>query len=301
MNLTSRPSRVELKHILYLTDFSEPSESALRFAAELARGYDAEIHALHVVLPPLFGYNSPSITQSSIGISEERAREEMLRIDSELAGLSHDSSIEIAPQIWPAVENAINTQQIQMIVLGTRGRTGTQRLLLGSVAEEIFRRSPVPVLTIGPQIRVEPHHAGKFHRVLLAMDFTPASLAALPYAFSIAEESGGRIDLLHVIPQRDRNAEAAGGDFSVSESMHRLHVLAGDDDKLSCRPHAIVRYGNPAEQILTAARELNADLIVLGARPEELHLGDATHIKRMTAHAVVARARCPVLTATQRA
>lgn len=294
-------NHITFKNILYLTDFSQPSEAALPFLASLARAYGSSVHALHVLMPPMFGYTSPALTDPAIEVWEQRAREDMDRVSSYLTGLPHECLIERGGEIWPLVANAIQQRNIDLIVVGTHGRTGAQRLLLGSVAEEIFRMAQAPVLTIGPEVRTEPHNDAKFHRILFATDFTPASVAAVPYAFSLAEEASAKIYTLNVIRERSHAAEKLGSKDSASEAMHGLHELCTEEDAIWCRPHAIVRYGEPGREILNVSRELGADLIVLGVRSGVGHLGAATHAKRATAHNVVAHARCPVLTVAERA
>jgi len=167
---------------------------------------------------------------------------------------------------------------------------------MGSVAEEIFRRSHVPVLTIGPAEHGGAHKAAKFRRVLLATDFGAESLAAAPYAFSMAQENNAELILLHVMrhpesPLTERGAEDAKSDISA-----RLHETVPEAAELWCRPEAVVRTGDPAQQIVNVAKERHADLIVLGIRDKEGFLGAATHLGRATAHKVVAHATCPVLT-----
>src|SRR5438477_11765952 len=103
-----------------------------------------------------------------------------------------------AESVWSPVEQALNECEVDMVILGTHGRTGAMKLLLGSVAEEIFRRSRVPVLTIGPSVQKGAHGGGQFHRVMLATDFTPEATGAAPYAISMAQEHQARLLLLTV-------------------------------------------------------------------------------------------------------
>jgi nucleotide-binding universal stress UspA family protein len=292
-------SHITFSNILYLTDFSQPSEAALPFVASVARGYGSSVHALHVLMPPMFGYTSPALIDPATEVWDQRAREDMDRVSSYLAGLPHECLVERGPEIWPPVANAIRQHDIDLIVIGTHGRTGAQRLLLGSVAEEIFRLAPMPVLTIGPEIHTEPHNDAKFRRILFATDFSRASVAAVPYAFSLAEENNAKIYTLNVIRTRSHAAEKMGSKESAAEAMERLHGLCTEEDEVWCRPHAIVRYGEPGREILNVSRELGADLIVIGVRGGT-HPGAAAHVKRATAHNVVARAGCPVLTVAER-
>ena len=121
------------------------------------------------------------------------------RIDSELTGLEHETIVDWSIDLWDAVQKTIKEKHIDLIVMGTHGRTGADKFFMGSVAEEIFRRSPVPVLTIGPDVRSSVHTGGRFHRVLFPTDFTDASLGAAPYAISLAQENNARLVLLHVM------------------------------------------------------------------------------------------------------
>lgn len=288
--------RISLKNILYLTDFSEPSEAALPFAVSIAREYGAKVHAFHVLIPVGYTYMTPELTAAALEAEEEVARDNMRRVESHLVGLPHESVIERGVGIWPLLEEMIKEQAIDLIVLGTHGRTGAQKLLLGSVAEEVFRRSHVPVLTIGPAEHGGAHKAAKFRRVLFATDFGAESLAAAPYAFSMAQENNAELILLHVmrhpeIPLTEREAEAA-----KTNVLAQLHEIVPAMAELWCRPEASVQTGDPAEQIVNVAKERHADLIVLGIRDKRGFMGAATHLGRATAHKVVAHATCPVLT-----
>lgn len=289
-------ARVTVNNILYLTDFSEPSEAALPFAAAIAREYGAKIYAYHALIPAAYVYTTPELVQTGIEAQEEAAEINMKRAEAQLVGVPHEMVVERSIGIWPSLEQAVKDYKADLVVLGTHGRTGAQKLLLGSVAEEVFRRSRVPVLTIGPGARRGSHAGAKFHHVLYATDFSKESLAAAPYAISMAEENQARLVLLHVMrpsttPLSEREAQDA-----LSNATFQLHEIVPASAELWCTAEAIVREGNPAEKILEVAKEKGADLIVLGVRDRGTHLGAATHLERATAHKVVAHAACPVLT-----
>jgi len=296
MNGLQAEARVMLKNILFLTDFSEPSELAIPFAVALAREYDAKVHALHVLVPIPLAYASPETVGSAIEGMEEGAQAEMQRLDSQLAGVTHETSVVRDASVWSSIERAITDRDINLVVLGTHGRTGAAKLLLGSVAEDIFRRATVPVLTIGPSVRTGAHRGGHFHRVLFATDFSREAQGAAPYAISIAEENQAKLLLLHVMRDPADRKSAQSKPESVANIMHELYEIVPPTAENWCRPEATVRFGAPADKILEAARELDADLIVLGVRDPGKRIGAATHLERATAHKVVARAACPVLT-----
>ena len=296
MSLTSAESRVSLKNILYATDFSGPSESALPFALTMAREYDSKIIALHVLLPVTYGFAPPESAAVVADGLEERAKAEMQRIESQLAGLPNDVLIERDLGVWAAISRFIEEKDVDLIVLGTHGRTGAQKVLMGSVAETIFRQSPVPVLTIGPRVGRGLHGAARFRRILFATDFTTESLAAVPYAVSLAQEHQAYLTLLHVVRPFPGNAVKDDKSQSAAAILYRLHELIPAEADLWCHPETVVEYGEPAERILAAVHERNADLVVLGVRGAQGRLGAATHLERATAHKVVAQADCPVLT-----
>jgi len=287
--------RIELKNVLLLTDFSEPSESALRFAATIARQYGAELHALHVLVPRPLLYTSPE-AMAGIAAMEEAAACEMQRVDSQLAGVSHETTTMRAPDVWTAVEQAVAASNADLLVLGTHGRTGLQKLMLGSVAEEVFRKATVPVLTIGPHVRGGAHGGGRFHRVLYATDFSAEAKAAAPYALSLAQEAQAQLVLLHVMTTSGENGARGAAASSIADAMHKLLELAPEEAKLWCRPEPVVQYGQVAERILEEARGRKADLVVLGVRAPEGPVALATHTPRSVAYRVVANAPCPVLT-----
>lgn len=294
--LTEAGARVTLNNILYLTDFSEPSEAALPFAAAVAREYGAKIFAYHALIPAAYVYTTPELVQTGIEAQEEAAEINMKRAEAQLVGVPHEMIVERSIGIWPSLEQAVKDYKADLVVLGTHGRTGAQKLLLGSVAEEVFRRSRVPVLTIGPGARRGLHAGAKFHHVLYATDFSKESLAAAPYAISMAEENQARLILLHVMrPSTTPLSEREAQDV-LSNATFQLHEIVPASAELWCTAEAIVREGNPAEKILEVAKEKAADLIVLGVRDRGTHLGAATHLERATAHKVVAHAACPVLT-----
>jgi nucleotide-binding universal stress UspA family protein len=211
-------------------------------------------------------------------------------------GLTHDTAIKRGFDVWPTVEDAILEHKPDLIVLGTHGRTGAQKLIMGSVAEEIFRRSPVPVLTIGPAVNRGLHSGARFHRILFATDFTPESLAAAPWAISMAQENLARLILLNVLRQREVSPNERIAEETVAHAMYQLHKLVPPSAELWCRPEAFVQYGDPAHKILDLAQERGVDLIVLGVREATGYVGATTHLARTTAQNVVAHAHCPALT-----
>jgi len=288
--------RLTLNNVLLLTDFSEPSEVAIPFAMAIAREYESKVYALHVLTPVPLAYASPHSVAAAMEGLEERAQTGMQRVDAQLVGVPHETVIVRGESVWASVEQALSECAIDLVILGTHGRTGAIKLLLGSVAEEIFRRASAPVLTIGPSVRKGVHSGGKFRRVLFATDFTKEAQSAAPYAISMAQQNQARLLILHVMRDPHFNKRSKTPEDTVANAMHQLYELFPPQAELWCRPEATVRFGNPAERILDATIEIGADLIVLGVRAAAGHLDAATHLERTIAHKVVAHATCPVLT-----
>ncbi len=296
MVTTHAGTRIAFKNVLFSTDFSAASEAALPFAVAIARRFGAKLYTFHVLTPMPYDYSTPMLAETLIEAQEEAVRTDMQRLESQLSGVPHEAIVELGLEIWPIIEREAAKHGVDLLVFGTHGRTGPQRLLLGSIAEEVFRRSLIPVLTIGPHVTSSVHNDGRFHSVLFATDFTPESLAAAPYAISLAQENQAKLTLLHIIPERNGQAEYRGSANSVADAMAKLHDLVPSEAELWCRPNTTVEFGRPSDGILEAARKSKADLIVLGVRGAKGHLGAATHVERATAHNVVVRATCPVLT-----
>lgn len=297
MKTVAAPIEIKFTNILYLTDFSEPSEAALPFALTFARVFGAKIHALNLLIPPGYVYTTPDLTAVAIAAEEDTARTEMKNLVPKLAGLPYSAVVERATEVWEPVKRALTENNIDLIVLGTHGRTGRQKLLLGSVAEEIIRRSNVPVLTIGPSLRANAQTVAGLHRILFATDFSPESSAAAPYAVSLAKREGGRLILVHVVPKTRPagGTDASSASISVAEAMHRLYQIPSKAADLNGPPEVAIEYGDPAERIVETARQRDADIIVLGIRAARGVPGAATHLERPIAHKIIVNAPCPVL------
>jgi len=226
--------------------------------------------------------------------AEEQAKFEAKQLHEILASVPHDVCV-CEGDLWPTITDKVRQHDIDMIVIGTRGRTGVKRALLGSVAEEIFRRAPCPVLTVGPHISKDTERRLEMKEILYATDFSPESLSALPYALSLAQEHQARLTILHVVEEH-KTGELVHAENYVESELRRLRELVPSDAKSWCEPNFRVEKGPVAEKILEIAVALGADLIVLGARGAAGHMGATTHVFRPTAHRVVTQAECPVLT-----
>lgn len=275
------------KKILYATDFSKQSNIALPFALSIAHKYGSKLLAVHVVTPPPLDKLELIEVQALEAQALREAHDSLEETERRLGGVSHRAVLRKG-EIWHELSEISKDENVDLIVLGTHGRAGVSKLILGSVAERIFRQSTCPVLTIGPNVSAEPGSVADIHTILCPIDFTEASLAAFPYAVSLAKENKARLYLLNVVP----------GPLLESQGLEltaRLKALVPAEADLWCEPKAFVESGDAGEIILEQAEELAIDLIVLGIRPVSTLAGTKTHLGTATAYDVVRRAICPVL------
>jgi nucleotide-binding universal stress UspA family protein len=287
-------TRIEIKNILFPTDFSPAGNVPILYATELAKRFGAKICALHV-RPPVI---NPTTEPATWGVLEKAAKEETdaqkKLLQEFFPGIKPEIMIE-AGDFWQTLETAVEKHHTDLIVLGTHGRTGAGKFLLGSKAEEIFRRASCAVLTVGPHAPAKAPRSGEFTEILYATDFGRESSTAAHYAVSLAQEFQARLTLLHVIPQEKSGDLILPADQAAS-SARRLHKLVPVEAELWCVPQFTVEAGPVAEKILEVAETRKADLIVLGVHRPSGFPGAATHLPIAIAHKVVTHAKCPVLT-----
>lgn len=288
MNTLTSKTRIDLKNILFTTDFSPAALAALPYATGLARHYEANLYALHVRIP-LSPEALPVVQKAAI--DEERAGIQTLR---ELAAEAAPFVLVEEGLLWPTIESVVKNNNIDLIVSGTRGRTGLGKLLLGSVAEEIVRSASCPVLTVGPHSPSEPK-AGGFTEILYATDFSSDFGVAAAFAISLAQEYEAQLTLLHVVDNL-KTGELIRAEELIPAAERRLHELVSPEVEVWSAPQYLVEQGDPAEKILDVAHRRRSDLIVLGVRHAGGVPGAATHLPIATAHKIVASAKCPVLT-----
>jgi nucleotide-binding universal stress UspA family protein len=281
------PQTVTFENVLFATDFSKQSNTALPFALSIAHKYGSKIFAAHVIAPPPLGNLTMIEVQALAAQAVREAHECVDGVERQLGAIPHEGLVKRG-EIWAELSAIAKEKKIDLIVLGTHGRAGVSKFLMGSIAERIFRQSTCPVLTVGPHVSGEPRSVADIHTILCPVDFSAASLAAVPYAVSLAVENKARLYLLNVSPIPVDESEEAS-------LKARLKAMVPQEATLWCEPKAYVESGDAAEKILEEAEELGVDLVVLGIRPVSTLAGARTHLGTATAYKVVSRAICPVL------
>jgi nucleotide-binding universal stress UspA family protein len=301
-------SLVAVKNVLFATDFSEASEAALPYAAAFSEYFGSQLHLTHVLpdvklLRP--GAPDPAVFGPIYEDAHGNAHDKMRRLSKRLKSAPHQVYVRHG-DIARVVSDMVQELEIDLVIAGTHGRTGLGRLIMGSVAEEILRQAPCPVLTVGPNVvgasvrslsrfaRDAKLSAAEIRDVLYATDFRQQSNEAAVLAASVANAFGAKLGMLNVVEDYgDHLSEDPG---PVEASLKKLRELLPTDLDLEHAPELLAQFGVAADSILQTAAERESDLIVLGARPANGHLKAATHLSAAVAHRIIVGANCPVLT-----
>jgi len=287
-------SPVGLKNILIATDYSPASNRAIGFAAALAARFEATLYALHADEP--VNYAVPAQYWKA---ERDASRIAAGQFGAELRKLSPGVKSEIVVaegSAWQVINRTVKDKEIDLLVLGTRGRRGIPKFLLGSAAEEILRRATCPVLTVGPRAlswEVLPLEGAP---ILYVTDFSPEAYAAAPLAIAWACELNATLTLLHVLE------DGAALNFNrplepTDAARHLLERLLPEDAGSRFAYRLQVERGQAAEKIVDTAEGIRAALIVAGARGPAGFPGATEHFSTSTLHKVIAQAPCAVLSA----
>jgi nucleotide-binding universal stress UspA family protein len=296
---------IEIRRILCPVDFSDFSRRALAHAVAIARWYESTVTLVHVcAIVPVAAFPPGAAVPPSAGLmSEDR--------DALLAALKRFADAEVGPNAAVAFDisegstaaeilAAADRLPADLLVMGTHGRSGFERLILGSVTERVLAKASCPVLTVPRGVPdVAPVPAVLFKRIVCAIDFSECSRHALTYAMSIAQEADAHLTVVHVLelPPDDVLARSRGlheyVEIAGGEARVRLREAVPDSVRAYCTVDTVLATGKPYREILRIAGEQQADLVVIGSRGrgaiDRLLFGS-------TAQHLVRQATCPVLT-----
>lgn len=292
MNTLEPAVALSLKNILLATDFSSGSETAVKYAQALARRHGSRVYAIHVNSPDSYNLLDPDAFAITFNAPQANSKNIPDVLHGLLTGLPSQTPMRQG-QVWEVISDVVKRNEIDLLVLASHGRHGIPRLVLGSVAEDVFRNVSCPVLTVGPDVKPCNSREMKIKKVLLATQFEAGSTAPL-HAALLCNEFGAELTILHVA---DESKAAANGKTSKGIAQQLMSVVP-PEACLGQKPVCVVKYGLPSAKILEVAQQMRADLIVLGARhPETARIN--SHLLWATAAQVIAEAECPVLTVRQ--
>ncbi|MFH1422946.1 MAG: universal stress protein [Planctomycetota bacterium] len=304
---------IDIKKILVPTDFSDTANKAANHAAMLAKTFNAKLTLLNVI-EPNFAPVSVSTGDITVELSqiaevfqksyEEHVNKQLQEIAKSEQMQSSGGCDTVYLNDYPpsaTIAKYAKSNEIDLIVIGTHGRTGLSEWFFGSTTERLLRIAPCPVLTIGPGADKDVKEE-VFDHILFPFDLSEASKHALRYACSFAEKYKAKLELLHVVEYRNlpdsytvRGKEIFNTITDLEERI--LDKMAEEVNSLYGGTHPlnaefVVQEGKPFEQIINFANEIKSKLIVIG------NTGiNETHGHRLgsTAENVMPRAKCPVL------
>lgn len=285
------------RKILCPIDFSPGSQRALRAAVKLAKSGETELVVAHAWHQPVFAYAGempfPATLVEEMVAGEEAALASAVR-DAQDLGASRVSARFLTGVPWQCIcEVAEADPEIDLVVLGTEGRTGMKKLLLGSVAEKVVRHAPCSVLAVRGK-----NGTATFAHILCAVDFSPSAREAMKLAARLAEPGGLGIVLAHVleISSRISGAPAFAEPIETAEGAATKHLeeLAAELRTKTRVPVATrTRTGSPAAQVLSLLdAEPSFDLVVVGSHGRT---GLSRTILGSVSERIVRHAPCPVL------
>lgn len=290
---------IAIRKILCPVDTSDFSRRAVQHALALGGWYEAEVTVLYVrpvVVTPALWFGTPPVLPPEPDGRDE-AIESIRAFVREAAG---GTPVTIAVTDGAVVDEIVRVAgdlPADLLVMGTHGLSGFERLLLGSVTEKALRKAPCPVLTV-PRLaaaQTEPPHV-TFTTIVCGVDRSAASRRALDYALSLAQEAGGRLVLVHTIEDLSEEDARFAGHFNTPECWSRIapeiradyQALVPADARVWCDLEVVVPQGKPYHELLKVATDRGAELIVVGTAGSSMPFGTTTqHVLRGAA--------CPVL------
>jgi nucleotide-binding universal stress UspA family protein len=285
---------IRLRKILCPVDFFPGSLQAFDYALKLAKNYDASVIALHVIEPVL-----PTVYEPAFNVPDltNELQKESKRLMKELESKAAKARVPLTTgvrlgDISAEIRKAIEKTKADLVVVGTHGSKGFERWLLGSVTEKLMRHCPVPLLVIGGR-RKANLPPPEIDSILVTTDFSDGTPDALKYAYSLAQESQAKIDLLHVVDELVLVEAPSDVRESVNDDLRkRLDRLVPATAKPWCETKTTVASGKPYQMILKTAKKDKVGLIVMNIHGkgvlDRVLLGS-------TAERVVRGAECPVL------
>jgi nucleotide-binding universal stress UspA family protein len=283
---------VQVRRILYATDFSDASRAALPLVSAIARQYGSKVYIAHIWSPLPYSMVTPESASTLEDGQERQAQTKAgeLHASAELAGLRTAVIVEPGDPV-EQLNRIVCEQNIDLVVLSTHGRTGWKHLVMGSVAEELFRNLTCPVLTVGPCFSKWFSEESQLRSILFPTDLSEESRSVFPYLASLASEYKSDLTVMHVLPEETgTNPDAR----RLAEPLRKeMEAMFSPHISSRCRAQFVIEFGDTAKSILIIAEGRNVDLIGMAVRKA---LPISTHFRNTTAYRVVLGAQCPVLT-----
>jgi nucleotide-binding universal stress UspA family protein len=285
------PTEISFRQILIATDLSDASANALNYAKAIAKRYASHLVLVHVCRPVRHlairegGWVEDLITQ--------RVEEEIYSLGAELREEGYAAeAVTTYGQIEQEILSLAKADGADLVVLGTHGPRGMERLLFGSDAEALIYRCDRPVLTVGPAAAPPRKNTWLLNEIVCAATPGTRSAKAAAYGYRLAQENGVGFTLFYA---EDPGSSPSPGSWRAFEDAFDKELPGGEAQH--CKIRGYFSNESPAADIVEIARKRQADLIVLGA---EHVIPGSTHFRLGVLPEVLLRAPCPVLTINSR-
>lgn len=286
----------EIRSVVVSTDLSEASVAPLRYARLLADKFGASLTVTFsdvTTYPVDMFADSPVVFAAAVDEEHEKLRREIeTRVREWLGGRPYEVLV-VAGQPAGMILHVAQMRHADLIVMGTHGRRGWRRALLGSVAEAVLHSTSVPVLTVGSRLREQ---TPAIRKIVCPVNLTDVARDALKFATQLAAAFDAELVVLHAIEEDGRSRLAADEERMRHEARVRNWIDAGTQGLCSYRE--LVLRGSAAARVLDCIDDLEADLLIIGAQHKLFR--DSTVIGTTTER-LVRFAECPVLTITHAA
>jgi len=272
---------LEIKLILCPVDFSEFSIRAHHYALSLAEHYRAQMVVQNVIELSRYPYAEYVASQGDYAefcrVLHEGGKERLRKF---VEKQPHDEiQLELVVNEGVAADSILliaQERKVDLIVMGTHGRRGFDRLVLGSVTDRVMRTAPCPVLAISkpPHVSMahesahdstakgeKRRHVHHLSRILFCTDFSENAERALNYAISVTREYNAELTLLHVLEEAPNPVKAKKAIATAAEQLDKLIV---SEERESLKVRTVVRIGKPYQQIIQLAVEAQTDTVIMG-------------------------------------
>jgi nucleotide-binding universal stress UspA family protein len=286
-------TKISIKNVLFATDFSPATETAFSYAVTIAKRYGSTLYVAHVINVESFDLLESETARTTLKKAHDEAQRKITQLLASQPLEPDRCRIVVADgAISETLLDILTRNHVDVAVIGTHGRRAFRKLLVGSVAEEVFRMSPCPVLTAGPKMASVPSGNG-LHHILYPVEFAPDTSKAAEYAVSLAERYFAMLTVINVREDMPTSPNTAEQFTEPFERWIKDHVPA--DSGLSNRIRFERGFGSATDSILDFAAKETVDVIVMSVRPLDPVM--AAHLpKPDTAYELISRAPCPVLT-----
>ena len=247
-------TKVTFEHILIPTDFSETSDRAIEYAKSIAKQWNSQLLLVHVN-PPFNPVTPPEAAWIDQDALIQRIEEQLEQSGAALRSEGFRAkAISVTGPLEDEILSFVKREGVDLIVLGTHGKKGLERLMLGSDAETVLRHVSCPVLTVGPAASDPPERVWSPKKVVCATTLEPASAWAAAYAYLFADQFNAQCLFLHVHPGKSQHLD----DWKSFEHTLSQHLPA--DIRLDSTLHILPTDHATGSKIVDFAKRQAADL-----------------------------------------